>query len=109
MMIAAHPFRGFLLFGFSELSLSVEEAAARDVFQYVDGLEICNCKVTDGENDLARQVAERLGLPGVGGSDAHAVHEVGRCVTVFEENIEDEKELVAQIRAGRFSVSRLRE
>jgi predicted metal-dependent phosphoesterase TrpH len=108
IIIAAHPFRGFLMFGFSELSLSVEEASKRDVFGYVDGVEICNSKVTDGENDLARQVADRLSLFGVGGSDAHAVHEIGNCVTQFRKPIRDENELIAELKEGRFQVSRFR-
>lgn len=109
MMIAAHPFRGFLMFGFSELSLTVEEAARREVFQYVDGLEICNSRVTDQENDLSRQVAEQLRLPGVGGSDAHTGHEVGICVTEFQRPIGNEKDLIAELKGRRFKVRRFRD
>jgi len=104
LMIAAHPFRGFLLFGISQLQLDVEQACKRAVFQHVDGLEIHNCKVTDPENDMARRVAERLGLRGVAGSDAHRLDEVGKCVTLFEREIRTERELIEEIRAGRFAV-----
>ena len=104
LMIAAHPFRGFLLFGISQLQLDVEQACKRAVFQHVDGLEIHNCKVTDPENDMARRVAERLGLRGVAGSDAHRLDEVGKCVTHFEREVRTERELIEEIRAGRFTV-----
>jgi hypothetical protein len=104
LMIAAHPFRGFLLFGISQLQLDVEQACKRAVFQHVDGLEIHNCKVTDPENDMARRVAERLGLLGVAGSDAHRLDEVGKCVTNFEREVRTERELIEEIRAGRFTV-----
>lgn len=104
LMIAAHPFRGFLLFGITQLQLDVEQACKRTVFQHVDGLEIHNCKVTDPENDMARRVAERLSLLGVAGSDAHRPDEVGRCVTVFEREVRTEKELIGELRAGRFTV-----
>jgi predicted metal-dependent phosphoesterase TrpH len=104
LMIAAHPFRGFLLFGITQLQLDVEQGCKRAVFQHVDGLEIHNCKVTDPENDMARRVAERLGLLGVAGSDAHRLDEVGRCVTVFEREIRTERELVEELRARRFTV-----
>jgi len=104
LMIAAHPFRGFLLFGISQLQLDVEQACKRAVFQHVDGLEIHNCKVTDPENDMARRVAERLGLRGVAGSDAHRLDEVGKCVTLFEREIRTERELIEEIRAGGFAV-----
>jgi hypothetical protein len=104
LMIAAHPFRGFLLFGISQLQLDLEQACKRSVFQHVDGLEIHNCKVTDPENDMARRVAERLGLLGVAGSDAHRLDEVGKCVTIFEREVRAEQELIEEIRAGRFTV-----
>jgi hypothetical protein len=104
VMIAAHPFRGFLLFGITQLQLDVEQASRRTVFRYVDGVEILNCKVTQPENDMARKVAERLGLFGAAGSDAHRLEEVGRCVTVFQREIQTERELVEELRSGRFTV-----
>ncbi|MBU1208094.1 MAG: PHP domain-containing protein [Proteobacteria bacterium] len=102
LMIAAHPFRGFLPFGITQLQMKVEQACQRSVFQYVAGVEILNCKVTDPENEMARQVAERLGLLGVAGSDAHRIDEIGRCVTIFQKEIRNEQELLAELRAGRF-------
>ncbi len=104
LMIAAHPFRGFLVFGFAQLQMDLDQACRRSVFRYVDGLEILNCRLTAQENDLARQVAQRLGLLGVAGSDAHRLDEVGRCVTVFQREIRTETELIEELRAGRFTV-----
>jgi len=107
VMIAAHPFRGFLLFGISQLQLSVEQACKRKVFQHVDALEIFNCKVTNPENEMARQVGERLGLVGVAGSDAHRLDEVGKCVMVFQREIQNEKKLIEELRARRFTTEYL--
>jgi len=103
LMIAAHPFRGFLLFGITQLQMDVEQACQRAIFQYVDGVEIYNGKVTEPENEMARQVAEKLGLLGVAGSDAHRLNEVGRCVTILERDIQTEKELIEELRLGRFT------
>jgi predicted metal-dependent phosphoesterase TrpH len=103
LMIAAHPFRGFLLFGISQLQLTVEQACQRTAFRYVDGLEIMNCKVTDPENDMARRVAERLGLTGIAGSDAHRPDEVGGCTIVLAREVKTEGELLGELRAGRFT------
>lgn len=103
LMIAAHPFRGFLLFGITQLQLNEEQACKRTIFQYVDGVEIYNSKVTEPENEMARKVAERLGLLAVAGSDAHRLDEVGRCVTLFEREIYTEKELIKELRARRFT------
>ena len=103
LMIAAHPFRGFLLFGITQLRMDVYQASRRAIFQYVNGLEIFNCKLTDTENQMARQVAEHLGLLGVAGSDAHRLDEVGRCVTILEREVGSERELITELRAGRFT------
>jgi predicted metal-dependent phosphoesterase TrpH len=104
LMIAAHPFRGFLLFGIAQLRLDVEQASRRPVFQNVDGVEVLNCKVTDPENEMARRVADRLGLTAVAGSDAHRLDEVGQCLTILEKDIRSERELVEELRAGRFTL-----
>ena len=102
-MIAAHPFRGFKTFGIGQLQMTVEQACSRKVFDFVDALEIRNGKVSDQENEMAARVAARLGLPGTAGSDAHRLDEVGKWVTDFERAIENEQELIEELRAGRFS------
>lgn len=105
LMIAAHPFRGFLMFGITQLRMDVQQACQRPIFQYVEGLEILNCKLTDAENQMAEQVAKHLGLLGVAGSDAHRPEEVGRCVTIMEREVGSEQELIAELRAGRFTTA----
>lgn len=102
-MIAAHPFRGFKTFGIGQLQMTVEQASRRKVFDFVDAIEIRNGKVSDQENEMAERVAERLDLPGTAGSDAHRLDEVGKWVTDFERQIEDEQELIEELRAGRFT------
>jgi hypothetical protein len=105
-MIAAHPFRGFKTFGIGQLQMTVEQACRRKVFEFVDAVEIGNGKLSDDENDMARKVAEALGLPGTGGSDAHRVDEVGRWLTVFENDIQSEPELLEELRGGRFKAAK---
>jgi predicted metal-dependent phosphoesterase TrpH len=102
-MIAAHPFRGFKTFGIGQLQMSVEQACKRKVLDFVDAIEVGNGKLSPDENDMARKVAEKLGLPGTGGSDAHRVDEIGKWVTVFEKDVRSEIELVEELHAGRFS------
>ncbi len=74
------------------------------MFDFVDAIEIRNGNDSDEENDMAAQVAARLGLPGTAGSDAHEVDEVGKWTTDFEREIENEQQLVEELRAGRFAV-----
>ena len=102
-MIAAHPFRGFKTFGIGHLQMNVEQACEWKVFDFVDAIEVRNGKVSDEENDMAAQVAARLGLPGTAGSDAHEVDEIGKWTTDFERKIENEQQLVEELRAGRFA------
>jgi len=101
-MIAAHPFRGFKTFGIGQLQMTVEQACKRKIFEFVDAVEIGNGKLSEDENDMARKVAQKLGLPGTGGSDAHRIDEIATWVTVFERNIVNEQELLEELHAGRF-------
>ena len=101
-MIAAHPFRGFLLFGTGQLGLTPEKAKERPLFNKVDGIEVLNSKVTEKENRFASEVAQGLGLPGTGGSDAHKVSEVGFYATRFFSRITNEKELIEALKGGRY-------
>jgi hypothetical protein len=82
--------------------MTVEQACKRKVLEFVDAVEVGNGKLSPDENDMARKVAAKLGLPGTGGSDAHRVDEVGQWVTVFEKEIRNERELVQELHAGRF-------
>ena len=102
-MIAAHPFRGFKTFGIGQLQMTVEHACKRKVLEFVDAIEVGNGKLSPDENDMARKVSEKLDLPGTGGSDAHRVDEVGKWLTVFEKEIQNELELVQELHAGRFT------
>jgi predicted metal-dependent phosphoesterase TrpH len=107
-MIAAHPFRGFKTFGISQLQMTVEQACKRKVFRFVDAIEIGNGKLSDDENEMARKVAEKLEIPGTGGSDAHRIDDLASWVTIFEKNIQNELELVEELHTGRFTAVKQR-
>ena len=108
-IIAAHPFRGFLTFGIGKLGLTPQKAMERPLFDYVDAVEVMNCKVTKKENSFAAKVAEGLGLPATGGSDAHQVSEVGIFATRFSQVISNEKELIEALRGGSYAPVAYRE
>jgi hypothetical protein len=107
-MFVAHPFRHFFdPFHFrgdgnEPSSLSPEEAARLPVFELVDELEVANGGCTRGENHFALLVARTLGKRGIGGSDAHSTHGLGCFTTVFERPLEDERDLIAELKAGRY-------
>ena len=108
VIIAAHPFKGFRAFGFSDLSLSPEQGSQRPIFRSVDALEGFSGKTTEKESHLAQEVAQILGMKVTGGSDAHSLEELGKCVTVFENNIRDEATLIKELKAGRFRAENFR-
>ena len=107
-MIAAHPFRGFLLFGFSKLQMDVESASKNHLFKFIDGMEVFSGRQTPKENDFSSQVCERLNLKRVGGSDAHSTGDIGRCVTIFEDKIEGQEDLIKVLKTGRFKAGYFR-
>ena len=55
-----------------------------------------------GEQERATELIERLGVPATGGSDAHLVSAIGKCMTRFENPIRDELDLVRELRSGAF-------
>lgn len=106
--IAAHPFRGFKVFGFGQLDMSVEQASQKKILQFVDAVEIKNGRVTEAENDVAKKVSDRLNLIGTAGSDAHELNALGTWIMEFEADLDSEADLVREIRAGKFTVGTLR-
>lgn len=107
-LILAHPFRGFKLFGMGELDMKLDQAVRKKAFQFVDAIEIRNGNIRGQENEMAEKVAERLNLPGTGGSDAHNLDNVGLWVTDFERVIEDEAALIRELKARRFTLASAR-
>jgi len=108
-MIAAHPFRGFLIFNTNEIGLTVEKAMQRPALQMVHALEVLNGKVTERENLFAGKVADGLGMSATGGSDAHDVLGVGKYATSFETSIANERELVEALKNGCYAPCHYRE
>jgi predicted metal-dependent phosphoesterase TrpH len=107
-MIVAHPFRHFFdpahfrRMGGEPFNLTPEQAAKLPVFEVVDAVEALNGCNTLQENLFALRVAEVLGKPVTGGSDAHSNQGIGIYVTVFERELVSEKQMLEELHAGRF-------
>ncbi|MBW2706342.1 MAG: PHP domain-containing protein [Deltaproteobacteria bacterium] len=108
-IIAAHPFRGFLIFNTNEIGLTVEKAMQRPALKQVNALEVLNGKVTERENIFAGKVASGLGIPATGGSDAHDVAGVGKYATCFDVKIGNEAELVEALKSGSYTPCKFRD
>jgi predicted metal-dependent phosphoesterase TrpH len=76
--IAAHPYKYNTKLGVRMLDPAVSSR--------FDAIEVFNSCVRKGANEKALQLAEKLKMVGVAGSDAHSVENIGRCVTGLEIN-----------------------
>ena len=112
IMLVSHPFRGAFIagkeFSIPGLTLTVQDACKEHILQLVEGMEVLNGENSEVENDFALEVCGQLNLRGVGGSDAHNTSDVGRCVTIFEQDIRTEEDLIHELKAGRFRVEKFR-
>ena len=107
-MIIAHPFRGDIssFYGYSYYNttpvLDMEEICSRPIFDLVDAMEVANGGATRDELNFSERACEKLKISGTGGSDAHSAYGVGCCVTEFHEEVNSEKDLISELKAGRF-------
>lgn len=95
MMFLAHPSRKYG-------SLPPDDLGA-----YFDSVEVQNGTEGALQNAGAARLAEGLSLPGIGGSDAHSVREVGVCATRFDATVRDERDFLLALRAGAYSAVKL--
>lgn len=70
----------------------------------MSAIEVCNGKAIKYPSvcHMLSDYAKSVGLPGIGGSDAHIPEHVGRAYTVFRAPIHSSQGLVAAIKAGGF-------
>lgn len=92
VIIPVHPFRPGVL----SLGKLVYEIKG------FDAIETLNGNSPQEINILAGLASLRLGLPGIGGSDAHTLIQVGKYVTHFNEPIKNEEELIKAIKRKDF-------
>ncbi len=78
-----------------------------DLASVFDSVEVHNGTEGMLQNDNAHTLARGLALPGIGGSDCHAVREVGVCATEFEDDVRDEASFLRALRSGRYAARRV--
>ena len=102
VLIAAHPFRSNFSRSSFNPRLTINAACQSQLLQLVEAMEIINGWSTEAEVVFCQEVSEKLSLNGTGGSDAHVPWQIGCCVTIFENSIRSETELVAELKRGKF-------
>ncbi len=68
----------------------------------IEAIEQLNGGSNDEENGRALHLAEQFGLKRVGGSDAHFVSAIGRCLTAFRRPIHTVEDLVLELANGEY-------
>ncbi len=104
-LVAAHPYRRQLPFELrdeGDWTEPLERAVANPAYRHVCAIETLNGRGSERENAFSQALGERLGLPAVAASDAHQRSDVGRCATAFQRDIADVRDLVRELKAGRF-------
>ena len=110
LLIANHPFRYKLdpRFQFIHKTPPLDPndpaaaAAALEIFSFVDEIEVVNGACSEQENLFAYAVAQHLGRKGVGGSDSHSASSLGYAMTVLERPVVTVRELITELKAGRY-------
>ena len=69
-------------------------------------VEIINGSNSDDENDLASYAARKMGLKGIGGSDAHGILKLGSAFTCFSRQIKDHSDFIDALRNDTYYPSR---
>lgn len=85
-------------------AIPVEVAARREVFRWVDAIEVSNGRGREEEGRLALAVSRWLDLLAFGGSDAHRPEEVSAGVTLFEGTITTEADMVQALKEGCYRI-----
>jgi len=106
-IIMAHPYRGRVHYN-PNPEMLLEEACKNHIFGMVDAVEKLNGRAKDKERSFVLDLCRRLGLRNVGGSDGHSTSDIPSCATAFERKIRTLKELITELKAGRFRAVDLR-
>jgi len=97
VIIPAHPCRGE-----DDARHRNRYGIPNELLEAIFAIETRNGAVNRKSNAEAERIRKKYDLFGVGGSDAHHFSHIGRCVTVFEDEIADEVGLMEALRSGRY-------
>ncbi|MFW5945690.1 MAG: CehA/McbA family metallohydrolase [Candidatus Natronoplasma sp.] len=92
LSIAVHPFR--IVSGLGEKTVRENDW---------DGIEGLNGRSWERENKKAQKMADELGLPITGGSDAHRLKSIGQAYTL-SEGVSDWQDVMEEIKKGNTDV-----
>ncbi len=76
-------------------------------FSLIKAAEGLNGSNRPGEQERAEDLIKSLGVYATGGSDAHLVSAIGKCMTNFDGQVLNETDLVRELRGGSYGPVRL--
>ena len=74
---------------------SIHHILTEEVLKSIDVIEVFNARVGNSGNSMAKALSEKIKKPGIAGSDAHFLFEIGSGITIINSksrNLEDIKE-----------------
>jgi len=89
--VVAHPSRPMVGCGIALTALD-----GIKVIEHINGGSLTE------ENERTLQWMNEFGMAGTGGSDAHYIDEIAKCLTVFENPVNNDKDLVRELDKGDF-------
>ena len=113
VMIAAHPYRRRFLEEPAERpgvrEEMLERASGDEFFQMCQGIEALNGRGLAVQNSFSLELGGRLSANMTAGSDAHKVEQIGTVATEFQRPVSCLKDLIRELREGRYQPVDLRE
>lgn len=101
VMILAHPYRRQYHVG-EDIDAAVERCCQKPFFSFVNLIETLNGRASEMQNKFSQELCHRLNLKGIGSSDAHSISDFPSYATLFEREIRNVRELITELKAGRF-------
>jgi len=102
ILIAAHPYK------WSRHGRQRYYGAGDRIYELkLDAIELYHPHHDEESLQKVREAMDKLGLPGTGGSDAHQVHVIGSCLTVFANEVRSEEDFIREIQGGRIQAKKV--
>ena len=110
-IVVAHPYRRHFPIGAEpedeRYYPALTRACESPLFELADAIEVFNGRSLERENAFSQEMGGKLNMRGIAASDAHEVSDIGCCATFFETRITNLKELMVELKEGRFRVANL--
>ena len=107
VMILAHPFRRNFRSD-DNIDDAIERYCKKPICRFLDIIEVLNGRAKERQNRFSQTLSRRLNMKSTGGSDAHSLENIPSYATRFEKDINNVAELIAELKAGRFSAVDIR-